>query len=183
VLLLIPLAVFVTIDYLYRTMAGARMRLSAGLVAIVCIQALSAALIAPHYLSYFNRMFGGPSEGYRYLADSNVDWGQDLPALRETLARVGAKRPLLSYFGSAPPEAYGVHATPWMAGSPSSPESFDWIAISATNLDGVYLTDDPFAPFRDVSPSARAAYSLLLYATDRPDVQRAMAATSARLLR
>lgn len=32
----------------------------------------------PNYLSYFNPAVGGPSNGYRLLTDSNVDWGQDL---------------------------------------------------------------------------------------------------------
>src|SRR5207248_11073005 len=59
---------------------------------------------------------GGPANGFRYLADSNVDWGQDLPALRAAFERVGARRPLLSYFGSAPLNAYGVTADPWLSG-------------------------------------------------------------------
>ncbi|MGI8786113.1 MAG: ArnT family glycosyltransferase [Acidobacteriota bacterium] len=32
--------------------------------------------IQPHYLSYFNELAGGPSRGWRYLSDSNADWGQ-----------------------------------------------------------------------------------------------------------
>ena len=37
--------------------------------------------IYPHYLSYFNELAGGPRHGYRYLVDSSLDWGQDLPGL------------------------------------------------------------------------------------------------------
>ena len=37
--------------------------------------------IHPHYLAYFNELAGGPSRGYRLLADSNLDWGQDLKGL------------------------------------------------------------------------------------------------------
>ena len=40
-------------------------------------------------LSYFNEIGGGPSKGWLYLADSNVDWGQDLDALAATLKRLG----------------------------------------------------------------------------------------------
>ena len=174
------MATFIAIDHVLPRLAIRPARLLSVSIAIVALQAVSAATIAPYDLSYFNSLVGGPSQGFRYLADSNVDWGQDLPALRDTLARVGARRPGLSYFGSAPPEAYGVNAEPWPSGNLGS---FDWVAISATNLDGVYLDGDPFAAFRDVPPSARAAYSILLYATDRADVQQAISTTSARLRR
>lgn len=36
----------------------------------------------PSYLSYFNTAMGGPSEGYRYVTDSNYDWGQDAKRLK-----------------------------------------------------------------------------------------------------
>jgi 4-amino-4-deoxy-L-arabinose transferase-like glycosyltransferase len=69
--------------------------------------------IRPNYLAYFNELIGGPSQGYRYLVDSSLDWGQDLPGLKgwiERHARPG-ERVYLSYFGSGDPVYYGVHAT------------------------------------------------------------------------
>lgn len=33
------------------------------------------------YLSYFNTAIGGPKEGYKYVTDSNYDWGQDVRRL------------------------------------------------------------------------------------------------------
>ena len=38
--------------------------------------------VHPHYLAFFNAAAGGPAAGPRYLADSNIDWGQDLHKLR-----------------------------------------------------------------------------------------------------
>ncbi|MDD2766702.1 MAG: glycosyltransferase family 39 protein [Candidatus Moranbacteria bacterium] len=35
-------------------------------------------LAYPNYLSYFNIAVGGHSNGYKYVTDSNYDWGQDL---------------------------------------------------------------------------------------------------------
>jgi hypothetical protein len=72
--------------------------------------------ISPSYLAYFNQLAGGPSEGYRHLADSSLDWGQDLPALRRWLEEQGLQQPssggvYLSYFGTARPDYYGVRAT------------------------------------------------------------------------
>ncbi|MBA7678501.1 hypothetical protein ES703_86777 [subsurface metagenome] len=37
----------------------------------------SSLSIFPHYLAYFNEFIGGPRNGYKYLIDSNLDWGQD----------------------------------------------------------------------------------------------------------
>lgn len=72
--------------------------------------------IRPDYLAYFNQFAGGPSQGYRHLADSSLDWGQDLPALRRWLESQGLRGNqtegvYLSYFGTARPEYYGVRAT------------------------------------------------------------------------
>lgn len=36
----------------------------------------------PAYMSYFNELAGGPKNGYRYVDDSNADWGQDLKRLK-----------------------------------------------------------------------------------------------------
>ena len=175
-LLLYPLAVLGASRF--ATIAAASTRGRAAMAMLVLAQASSAVMIAPHYLSYFNRLSGGPANGYRYLADSNVDWGQDLPALKRSLETVGARRPLIAYFGTAPLEAYGIDALPWSCGRKLEAGSADWVVISATYLDGVYVPDDTFAGFREIPPSARAGYSMLLYATDRADVRDALTALS-----
>jgi hypothetical protein len=78
--------------------------------ALLWLAAASLA-IAPDFLSYFNPVAGGADNGYRILADSAPDWGQDLPALRDSLAAHPSASPVyLLYFGSASPAAYGVHA-------------------------------------------------------------------------
>jgi 4-amino-4-deoxy-L-arabinose transferase-like glycosyltransferase len=176
-LLLLPLSVMATVAYWAqwgRGNASRRMIVVMSAVAAVLVQADSAIGIAPRYLSYFNAFVGAPSEGYRYLSDSNVDWGQDLPALREVLARVRARHPLVSYFGTAPLESYGLRAWRWPFADPEECRNADWIAISATHLEGLYLDNDPFEAFRAIPPSERAAYSILLYDASRPDVQKAL---------
>lgn len=40
----------------------------------------------PHGISYFNSMWGGPDEGPILLHDSNYDWGQGLPELKDWCA-------------------------------------------------------------------------------------------------
>lgn len=51
-------------------------------VMLAC-SALSTFSEYPYQLSYFNEIAGGFQGGWRYLASSNVDWGQDWIALRE----------------------------------------------------------------------------------------------------
>ncbi len=53
--------------------------LAAGLV--------SVAFQYPNMISYFNESVGGGRGGYRYLLGSSVDWGQDLPRLRQWRAQ------------------------------------------------------------------------------------------------
>src|SRR5262249_19172492 len=48
------------------------------LTIFVGLAAMSSLRTAPHQLAYFNEAVGGPGQGYRYLSDSNLDWGQDL---------------------------------------------------------------------------------------------------------
>jgi 4-amino-4-deoxy-L-arabinose transferase-like glycosyltransferase len=72
--------------------------------------------ISPNYLAYFNQLAGGPSQGYKHLADSSLDWGQDLPGLKQWLDSHGLQPPAstrvyVSYFGTGRPEYYGIEAT------------------------------------------------------------------------
>ncbi len=116
---------------------------------LVAAAALESLAVYPHYLSFFNRAFGGPAAGYRLLVDSNLDWGQDLPALGTQLAaqRAGgdAAPCYLSYFGSALPERHGVEcarlpgffeAPPALRAATLGPGLY---FVSATMLQGLYL--------------------------------------------
>lgn len=58
-------------------------RLLRACLLLLCAWYLASALwIFPHYLAYFNELVGGPRQGYRYLVDSNLDWGQDVKGLK-----------------------------------------------------------------------------------------------------
>ncbi len=43
----------------------------------------SALNTYPNHLAYFNELVGGSKNGYKYLDDSNIDWGYDLKRLAE----------------------------------------------------------------------------------------------------
>lgn len=127
-------------------------------VSIVLIVWLAAELvyIYPHHLSYFNLVAGGPERGPYMLVDSNIDWGQDLPALADWQKRHPEVKDLkLVYFGTSLPGAYGVRATG------ISPEEFD---NPPPGTYAVSVTELVFAPwFRQRKPIGRAGYSIYIY--------------------
>ncbi len=65
--------------------------------------------IYPHYLSFFNLLAGGPKNGYKYLIDSNIDWGQDLPSLKKYMLNNRMESIDLAYFGRVDPRVYGIN--------------------------------------------------------------------------
>ncbi|MBZ5722956.1 MAG: glycosyltransferase family 39 protein [Acidobacteriia bacterium] len=54
---------------------------------LVAMHAFSSARVFPNYLCYANELWGGPSQVYRYLTDSNVDWAQALNEARSYVAK------------------------------------------------------------------------------------------------
>ena len=130
----------------------------------------------PHHLAYFNEIAGGPANGWRLLVDSNLDWGQDLKRLAGWMRQNGIERVKLSYFGSADPWYYGIDAErlPGYT-SPHAPRLTreirpgDIVAVSVTNLQGVYLDPEDralMARLRATEPIARVGWSIRVY---RPD--------------
>jgi hypothetical protein len=137
--------------------------------------AASALSIAPHYLAYFNLLAGGPDGGYRFLVDSNLDWGQDLPGLVRYVEQERVDRIYLSWFGAAHPEAYGLsfHPLPghWRFGGEAAAYGFNpyapapgIYAISASNLQGLTFSDhDLYAWFRFEKPLTTIGHSIRIY--------------------
>ena len=164
---LYPLAVLAVADSIGRL---ALRRTVALLLAGVFLaaQAYSSFAVAPHYLAYFNEFVGGPAEGHRYLADSNLDWGQDLPALSEEIARLGHPRVCLAYFGKAAVEPYGVEASDWR--DPEACRRAEWFAVSVTYLQVAYIDGHPFRLLLPEAPDHRAGFSIYLYDMRRPKV-------------
>jgi Dolichyl-phosphate-mannose-protein mannosyltransferase len=161
-LLIYPLIVLIVVDWLGEKAARWPARVIASGVLLLTWQAISLAGIAPHYLAYFNSLCGGPSQGYRYLVDSSLDWGQDLPSLRRALEARGYHKVALCYFGTARPSAYGLRSVDWMGVGGDDPSACDWLAISATSLQGVYGASDALKRFADL-PSTPVGYSIFLY--------------------
>ncbi|MGH7872973.1 MAG: hypothetical protein ACREQO_12230, partial [Candidatus Binatia bacterium] len=136
--------------------------------------AVSALRIAPHQLAYFNEFVGGPGEGYRYLSDSNLDWGQDLKGLKTYLEKENLPIIYLSYFGTAPPSYYGIRyqyvpgAWPleWPPPTDRVPAGAPRkiLAIGASNLHDVGTSYDPlFHWLQTRRPIEKIGYSIFIY--------------------
>jgi len=134
--------------------------------------ALGTARLFPHYLTYFNELAGGPDGGWRYLADSNTDWGQAYKDLTRFQRERGLGPVRLSAFIFYDPAIYGVEyepltpmwgTTPAVFPSRFNPPPGDYV-ISATTLDGIPLADpEMYDWFRKREPEARIAHVLFYY--------------------
>jgi hypothetical protein len=62
-------------------------RRSRGVALSLVWLAASSLHVYPHGVSYFNEWVGGPAQGWKYLADSNLDWA-DLPDLGPTWSAI-----------------------------------------------------------------------------------------------
>jgi hypothetical protein len=77
-----------------------------GLLALIlAVESFSAF---PDYIAYFN--VACAANRAWFLADSNLDWGQDLPALAAWQRNHPGVAVYLDYFGHRIPQAYGVNA-------------------------------------------------------------------------
>lgn len=133
--------------------------------ALALLLAIESAAIYPHYLAFFNAASGGPSNGPKYLVDSNIDWGQDVKKLRSWLAGRGAKEACMSYFGNTGVEFYGIHMLYLPAAwETDARRDLDcWAAISVTTLMDVYMQPGRSAWLRKLEPAAKVGYSIYVY--------------------
>jgi Dolichyl-phosphate-mannose-protein mannosyltransferase len=136
--------------------------------------AVSAIRTAPHQLAYFNELVGGPDQAYRYLSDSNVDWGQDLKGVKAYMEKENLSIIYLSYFGTAPPEYYRIRyqyvpgnwPLEWPPPRDTVPDtaSRKILAISVTNLQDVGYHYDPlFRWLWTRQPIAKIGHSIFVY--------------------
>ncbi|MCA9930187.1 MAG: glycosyltransferase family 39 protein, partial [Anaerolineales bacterium] len=124
----------------------------------------------PHYLAYFNEIVGDSANGYKYLSDSNIDWGQDLYLLVEYAAKSDV--PIrVSYNGVENVARYDdlvklsmdLESGLVVGLNPANPAPGRY-AISVTHLHGTQLREpDIFDWFRRQTPVAQLGYSIFIY--------------------
>jgi hypothetical protein len=128
-------------------------------VGLLAVQAVEVHRHHPHHLAYFSPIVGGPAQGWRWLVDSSLDWGQGLPAVRAWMERGGhGGQPVhVAYFGPVMPPLYGVEATllpcvtPLDVGRPRYEPRAGWYVLGATTLQEIAL---PYAGGWDAGKEA-----------------------------
>jgi hypothetical protein len=133
----------------------------------------SSINISPNYLTYFNKFAGGANHGYKYLIDG--DMGQDLKGLKLYMIENKIEKISLSYCGTDAPQRYGIKYD-WLPsfvlynpepGKPSNIMKNRYLAISVTNLQGVFFDDrETFKWLLKYQPVAKIGYSIFVYDLD-----------------
>ena len=114
--------------------------------------------VHPDHLAYFNALAGAHPE--HVLVDSNLDWGQDLYRLRDTLRARGVRDSVrVAYFGTSDLGAAGVpRARVLGLREPAT----GWIAASETFLAGEWV-GRAYAWLLNYPPVARIGPSMRLW--------------------
>ena len=143
--------------------------------ALIVLHVASSLRSFPDGIAYANELWGGSANSYRLMADSNVDWGQGLKAMKTYLDRHGIKDCWFAYFAAnaVDPSYYGIPCKPlpnslnFVNGLPVAPvpSTIDGpMFLSASEVAGPFWGGDaynPYAEFRGKRPSALIAHSIL----------------------
>jgi 4-amino-4-deoxy-L-arabinose transferase-like glycosyltransferase len=145
-------------------------------VALLVFQAVSSARAYPAYMAYANELWGGPSQTYKYLSDSNADWGQQLKSVKKYLDARGVKECWFVYFGEGVIDTkyYGIPCKPlptadslWVNEKIEAPPAIDGpVLISAGDLSGFEYGPgalNPYAQFQTLKPTAVIDYSVFVF--------------------
>ena len=145
-------------------------------VLVLIFDVISSVRAFPVYLAYSNELWGGPSRTYKYLSDSNVDWGQQLKATKKYLDGRQVKQCWFAYFAEvvADPAYYGIPCKPlttiasvWLQPSIEVPTSIDGpVLISAGVLSGCEFGPgalNPYDQFQKLRPTAVIEHGIFVF--------------------
>ncbi len=131
--------------------------------------AVSVLYIWPSFLTYFNEAAGGADGGYKYVVDSNLDWGQDILRLSEFIKQNNIKEIKMDYFSGAPAEYY-IKTAKIDSYNREMPQT-GWLAVSATIYMGACKGDKIPCSYNEraytwldkYKPVAKIGYSIFVY--------------------
>jgi len=101
------------------------------LLLLIASAAYSTLRTFPSYIAYFNVLIGQQPK-YNVSVDSNLDWGQALPAVRE-FSRAHPGETAIDYFGGIDPRTYVPNVMPWACDTPL-PAGTAWAVVTATSF-------------------------------------------------
>jgi hypothetical protein len=117
----------------------------------------------PDYLAYFNRLAGAHPE--QIVAESDLDWGQDLHRLGKRLKTLGVQNVSIAYFGTARLEDAGLPPYVILDGHDTAA---GYIAVSVHYTSIQYALDGSFGWARSLTPIERIGKSIDLYYVPGP---------------
>ncbi|EKD58595.1 MAG: hypothetical protein ACD_56C00092G0002 [uncultured bacterium] len=130
----------------------------------------------PGYVSYFNETVGGSKNGFKYVTDSNTDWGQDLGRLKIFLDKnPQIDKIRVDYFGGGDPQHYlGDRYVSWW--DSKRPVETGWYAISANALQTSTYNkekspENNYAWTKQYEPVAMIENSILIYNITAPPIE------------
>ncbi len=139
-------------------------------VAVLFVWAIiSVVSVWPSFLAYFNGTAGGPDSGYKFVVDSNLDWGQDILRLAQFIEKNNIKEIKMDYFSGAPVEYY-IKTVKIESFNREIPQK-GWLAVSATILMGACKGDKVPCSYNEraytwldqYKPVAKIGYSIFVY--------------------
>jgi len=142
------------------------------LMMLLMVSYITASLVAfPNYLSYFNIAAGGSLNGSHWLMDSNLDWGQSLPALKKYMEKNNIDKIKLGYFGRVDPEIYGINyslaeqkptqgiyaiSINFLVGRP-------YYLLKENTHELLYIDINYYDQYRHLEPSAVVGHSIYIF--------------------
>ncbi len=139
-------------------------------VAVLFVWAIiSVVSVWPSFLAYFNGTAGGPDSGYKFVVDSNLDWGQDILRLAQFIEKNNIKEIKMDYFSGAPVEYY-IKTVKIESFNREIPQK-GWLAVSATILMGACkdnkipctYNERAYTWLDQYKPIAKIGYSIFVY--------------------
>ncbi len=148
---------------------------------LIAAHVVSALCVLPHSLAYANEAWGGAGNTYKVLADSNVDWGQQLYQVKDWEDRHPGEECWFAYMVRpvVVQETYGVHChvlpngmgvdigAPGSEAVPSIVHGA--VLLSASELNGALWPSrelNPYQGFQTRKPDEEIDYSVLVYRGD-----------------
>lgn len=138
------------------------------IIALSVWSVLEIVQIFPNEIAYFNQLVGGPRGGYRYLSDSNVEWGQSssvLYAYAQAHPDVQIEPPASRFLPA--PGRYVVNASQLQGMNIDDPYAYEWFRhrepvtvlhdtllvydVPAYEMSWIAQCTNPAIPLSDVS--------------------------------
>lgn len=153
----------------------------AALAALLAAHAAAALAAHPNYIPYFNAISGGPVGGRAWLADSNLDWGQDQKLLARWMRERGVPRLHYATSANVDPAIYGIDFD-YMPSPFFNSRGFDeprfqtcgpragWVAVAASARVSAYMKNPDCYRWLDAyAPVARIGNTIDVYSIPPSD--------------